>query len=92
MHVAEVIRRKLADALAPEKLEVVDESALHAGHAGARPEGESHFRVLVVSKRFEGMGRVARQREVYRILVDEFAAGVHALALRTMTPDEDRPA
>jgi len=92
MRIAEAIRRKLVEALEPEELEVVDESALHAGHAGARPEGESHFRVLVVSRRFEGMSRVARQREIYRILGDELAGGLHALALRTLTPEENRPA
>lgn len=90
MRVAEAIRRKLSEALAPERLEIEDESAMHAGHAGARPEGESHFRVLVVSRRFEGLGRVARQREVYQILSEELSSDIHALALRTLTPEEDR--
>lgn len=90
MRVAEAIRLKLTEAFAPEKLEIEDESARHAGHAGARPEGESHFRVVIVASRFEGMSRLARQREVYGVLQAELASDVHALALRTLTPAEDR--
>jgi BolA protein len=88
MQVAETIRKKLAAALGPESLEVIDESHLHAGHAGAREGGQSHFRLLVVSGAFEGLSRVARQRLVNDVLREELAGPIHALAMKTMTPDE----
>lgn len=88
MSVAATIRRKLAERLAPVRLEIIDESHRHAGHAGARPEGETHFAVTVVSDAFTGLGRVARQRLVYQILADELATRVHALTLTTLAPDE----
>ena len=84
------IRRKLSEAFSPIRLDVVDDSARHAGHAGARPEGESHFNVEIVSARFAGLSRVARQRLVYSALADELQSDVHALALKTVTPEEDR--
>lgn len=83
------IERKLTERLAPVRLEVVDESAQHAGHAGARPGGETHYNVTVVSAAFAGLNRVARQRLVYDILSEEFATGLHALSVRAATPDED---
>ena len=83
------MRRKLSVALAPDRLAIVDDSARHAGHAGARPEGESHFNVEIVSARFAGLSRVARQRLVYEVLADELRTDIHALALKTLTPDED---
>jgi BolA protein len=86
--VAEIIFEKLAAALAPQNLVVEDESARHEGHVGARPEGETHFRVAIVSAAFEGQSRVERQRRVYAILAGELQGGVHALALTTLTPDE----
>ena len=88
MRVSDAIRTKLTEALAPERLAVVDESAQHAGHAGWRPGGETHFRVEVTAAAFRGQTRVARQRLVYDLLKDEFAAGLHALSLRTQTPEE----
>ncbi len=88
MEMAARIRAKLAAALTPERIEVIDESARHAGHAGARPGGETHFRVEIVAAAFEGCSRVARQRRVYDILKDELAGGVHALSLSTLTPAE----
>ena len=84
------IRARLRDALAPERVEIEDESRLHAGHAGARPGGESHFRALVVSTRFEGKARVERQRMVYAALGDLMQGSIHALAMRTLTPEEWR--
>jgi len=87
--VAERIRNKLA-ALQPTRLVVQDDSGRHAGHAGARPGGESHFRLEIVSPSFAGESRVARQRRVYALLADEIRSGVHALQLTTLTPDEDR--
>jgi BolA protein len=88
MSVASTIRQKLVERLTPTRLEIADESHRHAGHAGARPEGETHFVVTVVSAAFVGLGRVARQRLVYQILADELATRVHALALTTLAPGE----
>lgn len=90
MSVAETIRRKLTARLAPTRLDIADDSVRHAGHAGARPGGETHFSVAVVAAAFAGMTRVARQRLVYEILADELKGGVHALALTTLAPDEER--
>jgi len=90
MAVADRIRTKLASALEPLRLVSIDESHRHAGHAGAREGGESHFTVVVVSGAFEGRSRVARQRLGYDLLKDELAGPVHALALRTLTPGEDK--
>jgi BolA family transcriptional regulator, general stress-responsive regulator len=89
MAVADRIRAKLNSGLKPLRLDITDDSHLHAGHAGAREGGESHFTVEVVSGAFEGLGRVARQRLVYDLLKDELAGPVHALALRTLAPSED---
>ncbi|MBT5415018.1 MAG: BolA family transcriptional regulator [Rhodospirillaceae bacterium] len=88
MQVSRRIETKLQSALDPQSLEIVDESHLHAGHAGARPEGETHFRVHVVSEAFVGLGRVARQRLVYAALAEELAGPIHALSIRAQTPDE----
>ncbi len=90
MGVAAVIASKLTAALAPERLQVSDDSHRHHGHAEARPEGESHFRVLVVSHAFEGKSRLERQRLVHRVLAEELASDVHALALTALAPSEDR--
>ncbi|MBN9560672.1 MAG: BolA family transcriptional regulator [Alphaproteobacteria bacterium] len=78
----------LADTFAPTLLRVVDDSARHAGHAGARPGGETHYNVLVVSAAFRGKPRVARHRMVHEAVQAEFAAGLHALALTLRTPEE----
>jgi len=78
----------LREAFTPTHLEVIDESALHAGHAGARPGGESHFRVVIVSDRFAGTGRVQRQQLVYGVLDEMIKGGVHALSMVTSTPEE----
>lgn len=88
MATADIIREKLTDALAPVALDIEDESARHAGHSGARPGGETHFRVRVVASAFEGQSRIARHRQVYALLAAEIGAGVHALALTTLTPEE----
>ncbi|WP_193368575.1 BolA family protein [Pelagibius marinus] len=89
MAVAETIEHKLTQALAPQRLKIVDDSEKHKGHAGYREGGETHFSVEVVSEAFTGQNRVARQRRVYEILAEELAAGVHALQLKTLTPEED---
>ena len=88
MRIAEAIRVKITDALAPAGLEIVDESHLHAGHAGARPGGDSHFRVRITAAAFAGLSRIERQRLVTGLLKAEFAAGLHALSLTTLTPAE----
>jgi BolA protein len=82
------LRARLTEALSPIRLDIVDESHRHAGHSGARPGGESHFHVTIVSAAFSGQGRVARQRLVYGVLAGELADGVHALSLTTLAPDE----
>ncbi|HEY1709727.1 MAG TPA: BolA family protein [Rhizomicrobium sp.] len=88
MTVAAIIRQKLTDAFAPVELVVEDDSARHAGHSGARPGGETHFNVKIVSTVFAGVSRVERQRRVYTALAAEMDAPVHALALTTLTPEE----
>jgi len=88
MRVADLIRQKLTAALSPAELVVTDESAKHAGHAGSRAEGETHFDVRIVSKSFDGLSRVERQRRVYAVLADELKTQVHALSVITLTPAE----
>ena len=89
MTVAATIEQKLTAAFRPQRLAVTDESHKHKGHAGARPEGETHFHVEIVSAAFAGKSRVERQRLVYAVLGDEMATHVHALATKILTPDED---
>jgi BolA family transcriptional regulator, general stress-responsive regulator len=84
----ERIVQRLRETLEPSSLEVVDESDRHAGHAGARPGGGTHYRVRIVSAKFAGLGRVARHRAVYELLPAEFADGLHALAVEAKTPGE----
>ena len=91
--IATIIREKLTSALSPARLEIEDESARHAGHhheggLDARPGGESHFNLEVVSAVFEGKGRVERQRMINGLLAEELAGPVHALSIRARTPSE----
>lgn len=86
--VANAIDKKLRERFSPRRLHIEDESLRHRGHAGYREGGESHFKVEIVSEVFKGQSRVARQRLVYDALKDEFTAGLHALALTTLTPEE----
>jgi BolA family transcriptional regulator, general stress-responsive regulator len=88
MRVADLIRQKLTASFSPADLVVTDESAKHAGHAGSRAEGETHFDVRIVSKSFDGLSRVERQRRVYAVLADELKTRVHALSVTTLTPAE----
>ena len=88
--VADTIRSKLTQAFSPQNLEIIDESHLHAGHAGARDGGESHFRVTIVSNAFGGQSRMERQRAVYGVLADELKGPIHALSITAKTPNEQR--
>jgi len=82
------LEARLRQEFSPLELRVVDDSARHAGHAGALPGGETHYSVLVVAEAFRGMNRVARSRAVHTALTAEFADGMHALALTLKTPEE----
>ena len=77
----------LTEALRPTRLDIVDESDRHAGHAGARPGGETHYRINIVSRAFAGKGRVERHRMINALLAAEFASGMHALAIAAAAPD-----
>jgi len=88
MSISHIIEEKLRAALAPSELVVKNESHLHAGHAGSPGDGNSHFRITIVSSAFEGLTRVARQRKVNAALAEELAGPIHALAMKTYTPDE----
>jgi stress-induced morphogen len=83
------VERILREALAPVRLEVIDESHQHRGHSG-NPGGVdgTHLRVVIVSPQFEGLSRVARQRRVYALLERELQNGLHALALQTLSSSE----
>lgn len=89
--VAQAIETKLRQALHPTHLKIVDESGLHAGHAGARAGGESHFRVEIEAASFTGLSRVERQRRVHAVLASELAGPVHALSLSLTAPGERAP-
>jgi len=86
--ISDSIRDKLTRAFAPTRLEVVDDSARHAGHAGARPGGQSHFNVLIEAEAFAGLSRLARQRQVHAALAEELAGPIHALSVKALAPGE----
>ena len=88
MLVRDTIKTKLNEAFAPARLDIEDESHLHAGHAGVPAGGESHFRVTIVSDSFTGQSRSERQRAVHRALKAELDGPVHALALHLIAPGE----
>ena len=83
----ERIAERLQSALEAERVEIQDDSAKHAGHAGARG-GAGHYSVLVVSRRFAGLDRVSRHRLVYDALADMIPGEIHALSARALTPEE----
>jgi BolA protein len=87
MDTKERIAQALTSALSPQSLDVIDESHLHKGHAGHRPEGETHFRVKITAEAFRGKSRVDMHRTINTILADELAAGVHALAIQAKAPE-----
>jgi stress-induced morphogen len=86
----ERIHEILDAAFKPSLLEIVDESAKHAGHAGLKglPAGETHYQVRMISAALAGQSRVARSRAVHEALDAEFKTGLHALSLKLQTPDE----
>ena len=86
--IIDAIQDKLTAAFQPTRLEVVDDSHRHAGHAGAREGGESHFNVTIEASAFAGANRVARQRMVYHALSEELAGPVHALSVKALAPGE----
>ena len=87
MSVADQIRRRL-DALAPARLELVDESAKHAGHAGAAPGGNTHWKLTIVSDAFTGTNTVARHRMIYQALGELMQSPIHALSITARAPGE----
>lgn len=86
---APLMRERLA-VLAPESLEIVDDSAAHAGHSGAAPGGNTHWRVVIVARAFEGKLLVARHRMVYAALGDLMNNPIHALQINALVPEEAR--
>ncbi len=90
MNRAKRIEQALSDNFQPLELTVTDESHLHAGHVGASPEGETHFRVEIVSDAFRDKSRVQRHRLVNESLQSELASGLHALAIRAYAPSDPK--
>lgn len=91
MSITSRLREKLMVELRPSRLDVINESELHAGHRNSPGTGESHFRILIVSATFAGKTRVERHRLVNDLLKDEIRGGIHALALATVAPGENIP-
>ena len=88
MSVAEIVEEKLQAAFSPTQLSLIDESASHAGHAGARPGGETHFQLEITSAKFGGLNRVQRQRLIYKALEEELAGPIHALSIQARAPGD----
>jgi len=88
MSTRDLITEKLTKALAPERLDVVDESHRHEGHAGHRAGGETHFRLYIVSEAFRGKSRIERHRMVTELLSSELKGTIHALAIHATAPGE----
>jgi len=84
----ERLEKKLTGSLSPIYIAISDDSAAHAGHAGARAGGETHFTVTIVADAFSGKNRVARHRMVYGSINEEFEGRLHALVINTFTPEE----
>ncbi|MES2906248.1 MAG: BolA family protein [Pseudomonadota bacterium] len=84
----QLIEKALQNMLKPSKLTVRDDSARHAGHAGAQPGGETHYNVTIVSDAFNGLSRLARHRLIHDALKNEFKSGLHALQIEARTAAE----
>lgn len=82
------IYTRLNELFHPALLEVIDDSAKHAGHAGAKPEGQTHYTVIIESHQFTGQNRVQRQREIMAALQVEFETGLHALSIKASVPSD----
>lgn len=87
--VASEMRRRLAEALSPTRIELIDDSEKHRGHGGYNPAGESHFSLLIESPLFAGKSRVERQRLVHAALGELVGERVHALSIRARAPGEE---
>src|SRR3569833_1975807 len=88
MPVRDAIVAKLSAKFAPEHLEVIDESSRHQGHAGSRPEGETHFHIRIAASSLVGLSRVAQHRAINDTLGDELRGGIHALAIEVTSPQQ----
>jgi BolA protein len=88
VHAVEQAMRERLAALAPVALDLRDESAQHAGHAGARPSGGSHWQLTIVSEAFRGVSAVARHRMVYEALGDLMKRDIHALRIEALAPEQ----
>jgi BolA protein len=88
MNLESQMRQKLMISLQPTRLDVVNESHLHAGHRSSPGTGESHFRLLIVSEAFSGKSRIERHRIVNHLLSDELRSGLYALTIKACAPDE----
>ncbi len=86
----ERMRSRLHEALRPTVMDIVDESHLHAGHAGAR-SGRGHYRLRIVSRQFEGLLPLARHRAIYEALGEMMQTDIHALTIQALTPEETQP-
>jgi BolA protein len=82
MSVSDTIKKKLVAQFKPTNLEIIDESHLHSGHVGARPEGETHFRLIISSETLAGRTRIEKQRLIYKALKEELAGPIHALSIQ----------
>lgn len=81
MTLADRIRAKITQAFNPEHIEVINESHLHKGHAGDDGTGETHYKLMIVSKTFKGKSRVERQKEIHKVLAHELSTQIHALSI-----------
>jgi len=86
---ADIIRQRLEAELSPLQLRITDNSANHAGHSGSRTEGETHFRIEIVTRKFSDMRPIDRHRIINKILVDLFEQGLHALEIKAKSPGEE---
>jgi BolA protein len=88
MLVKDILTEKLVKAFAPDSIEVIDESQQHIGHAGHRPEGQTHYRIYIVAKAFSGKSRLERHRMINAVAAEELKNGIHALAIHADAPGE----
>lgn len=82
------VNKKLTEAFSPSHMVIEDNSTEHRGHGGSHPDGETHFRITIVSEAFEAMSRAERHRAIFRVLQEELAERIHALSLIALSPRE----